>query len=73
MVAATNAGRKKIGKLDIRIDIPGVDISKPEAFDSVFRSAMKEAKAIDFMLDEANGIRPFVRYPHGAMLVLLYV
>ena len=73
LVAATKAGRKKIGKLDIRIDIPGVDISKPEAFDSVFRSAMKEAKAIDFMLDEANGIRPFVRYPHGAMLVLLYV
>lgn len=73
LVAATKAGRKKIGKIDVRIEITGVDLSKEDAFDSLFDAALKEAKTIDFMLDENRGIRPFVRYPNGATLILLYV
>ncbi len=71
--AAAKAGRKKIGKLEARIDIAGTDLGKVEAFDSLFRSAVKEAKSIDFMLDEDRGIRPFVRYPNGVVLILLYM
>lgn len=70
--AVKKAGRKNIGKLDIKIRIDGIDNSKETAYDELFASALAIFGKTDFSFDVESGARPFLRHPDGAVLLLIY-
>lgn len=70
--AVRKAGRKKVGKLDIKIAIDGITPGSLDSFDNLFKSASGELMGMDFTFAPEQGIRPFAQYPDGVLLVLVY-
>ena len=71
--ATRKSGRKNIGKLELKIAIEGVAAGKLDSFDGIFKAAQSELRGMDFTFAPEDGVRPFVQYPNGVLLILVYI
>lgn len=69
--AAVKASKRAVGKLELRLSIAGVNADSSSAFASMIEEAYKSVKS-DFVYDPARGYLPYLRYPNGVFVFLIY-
>lgn len=69
---AVGKSKRQVGKLEVRLALEGYNPDATVAFDSCIRDAYAQVKS-DFAFDPEHGSVPYLRYPNGAFVFLIYI
>ncbi len=72
VMKAVKAAKRAVGKLDIKIAFDGINPNRTGVFDSQIQAALKEVGRYDFTFDISSGVRPYIQYPDGVILLFVY-
>lgn len=72
MFVAVRKSSRKVGKLDIKLKIEDVAPNVLGAYDRYIERALENVKNTDFEFTPVLSVRPYIQYPDGAMLFLIY-
>lgn len=73
--AAVKNSKRKIGKLELKLNFSGYDksnLSLADAYLPQIKEAYGKVRDADFALSEKNGAYPYQRYPDGVFVFLIY-
>ncbi len=72
--AAVKKAKGKIGKLELRLDFTDyiIDLSRPEAYAVQIAEAYGKVGNADYKINPQAGVYPYMRYPRGVFVFLIY-
>lgn len=69
---AVSDSKRAVGKMEIKLEITGVNGDSTSAYADMIAQAYAAVSKPDFMLDADKGYLPYMRYPNGAFVFLIY-
>ncbi|MCI8612613.1 MAG: hypothetical protein HFE48_02800 [Clostridia bacterium] len=72
LLRSVGKAKKQVAALDIQLCFEGVNEDRIGAFDYYLKTALAEVRNTDFPFDPGKGIRPYVQYPDGVILLFIY-
>lgn len=68
---AVGASKRAVGKVEVRLEIAGVNSDSTSAYASMIEAAYSEVKG-DYVYSSDRGYLPYMRYPNGVFVFLIY-